>query len=56
MIDVDNIDPTTDRARYVLALANALEGNEENTVGSTDTALICEALRAQSMLIDAGLA
>jgi len=55
MINID-LSPTTNRAKYTLALADALEGNEENTVGPTDTALICEALRAHSMLIDAGLA
>ncbi|MHC2514600.1 hypothetical protein [Bradyrhizobium diazoefficiens] len=56
MINVDNLDPEADRAKYALALAEALEGNEENTVGPTDRDIIVTAIRAYSALIDAGLA
>lgn len=55
-IDIDNLDPITDRAKFALALAESLEGNEENTVGPTDTAFICEAVRFYSSAIDAGVA
>lgn len=53
MIDVDNLDSATDRAKYALALAEALGSNEETTVGPTDSALIIEALRAYAPMIDA---
>lgn len=45
MIDVNNLDIETDRARYMLALAEQFAGNEETTVGPTDSAIISEALR-----------
>lgn len=51
MIDIDNLDPVTDRAKYALALAEQLAGNEETTVGPTDSAFIVEALRAYAPTI-----
>jgi hypothetical protein len=56
MINVDDLDPETDRAKYALALAEVLESAEETTVGPTDRDVLVAAARAYAALIDAGLA
>lgn len=53
MINVDNLDPATDRAEYALALAEQLEANEETTLGPTDSAFLAAAARVYAEAIDA---
>ena len=45
MIDVDTLDPITDRVAYILALAEQFEHSDEIAVGPTDGKIIADALR-----------